>query len=234
MVYTLEYSFYKDNPEIFCQSMWIPDTNFNQIRSGRNNFQVFQEIVKKAGMDQNQIAWAEQVHGCEIKNVNSAGLFKNCDGLITSDSKIGLAIRTADCAAVMVYDPVQKVIANFHVGWRGARLGIISRGIQNLQEKYYSKPQDLLISISPFIRACCYRVGPEFHQYFAPKYIRHYQGFLYLDLRKIILDQLLIAGCEKTQIDWCDHCVFCHSDGYPSFRRTKTFNRIIHIIKREE
>ena len=45
--------------------------------------------------------------------------YKSTDGLITNQSDIALATTNADCILLMFFDPVKKVIANVHSGWRG-------------------------------------------------------------------------------------------------------------------
>lgn len=41
------------------------------------------------------------------------------DGMVTDIPGINLVIYTADCMPVSFYDPVKKVIAVAHSGWRG-------------------------------------------------------------------------------------------------------------------
>ena len=47
---------------------------------------------------------------------------------------IVLGILTADCAPVLFYDPVKKVIGACHAGWKGALTGIIENTISKMQE----------------------------------------------------------------------------------------------------
>ena len=41
------------------------------------------------------------------------------DGLITNKKNIALTTTNADCILFLFYDPVKKVIANVHSGWKG-------------------------------------------------------------------------------------------------------------------
>ena len=42
------------------------------------------------------------------------------DSLITNKKGIALGILTADCAPILIYDPVNNFISAIHAGWRGA------------------------------------------------------------------------------------------------------------------
>jgi len=41
------------------------------------------------------------------------------DGLITHLSNVAISILCADCQAIYLYDPTNRVIAVAHAGWRG-------------------------------------------------------------------------------------------------------------------
>jgi YfiH family protein len=58
-------------------------------------------------------------------------------------------ISHADCQAAIFYDPIQKAIANVHSGWRGNIQNIYASTILKMQQMYGSKPQNLLVCISP-------------------------------------------------------------------------------------
>ena len=49
------------------------------------------------------------------------------DGLITDLPGVLLGVGTADCVPVLVADPVKRVVAAFHAGWRGTVSRIASR-----------------------------------------------------------------------------------------------------------
>lgn len=72
-----------------------------------------------------------------------------------------LAVMTADCIPVLVFDPRRKAVAAFHAGWRGTLARIVERGIGTMQLEFGSKPSDLVAAIGPGIGPCCYSVGEE-------------------------------------------------------------------------
>lgn len=72
------------------------------------------------------------------------------DALITNQKELYLFLLTADCAPVIIFDPVKKVLGLVHVGWKGADLEIVRKVIKKLEKKYGSKTDDLIVGIGPF------------------------------------------------------------------------------------
>ena len=55
-----------------------------------------------------------------IENVDRTDVkYTDVDGFITNKPNIDLTLSFADCTPILLYDPVKKVIANIHSGWRG-------------------------------------------------------------------------------------------------------------------
>jgi copper oxidase (laccase) domain-containing protein len=72
-----------------------------------------------------QWVFAHQVHGTDVLAVDSHSDDSppTGDALVTRARCQMLVIQVADCQAVMLYDPVKKVIANIHAGWRSMPAG---------------------------------------------------------------------------------------------------------------
>ena len=51
------------------------------------------------------------------------------DAIITDQKKLPIAVLTADCVPVLLYDYRKKIIAAIHAGWKGACKGIIENVI---------------------------------------------------------------------------------------------------------
>lgn len=119
------------------------------------------EMVESAGFQWNQLHRAEQVHGGDIEIVSAGGagkVWQAVDGLITADPNVLLGIYTADCGAVYISDPVNRVIALLHSGKKGTEANITGRAIQLMEEKFGSHPVDLLLALAPCIRPPSYEV----------------------------------------------------------------------------
>jgi YfiH family protein len=88
-----------------------------------------QTLIEAYNIDDDWIAFADQVHGNRIEVVTDGGTFTHTDGLITQVPGLALAIQTADCAAVLMADVQSQTIAAVHAGWRGAAGDIVPRAI---------------------------------------------------------------------------------------------------------
>ena len=51
------------------------------------------------------------------------------DALITQNSELCLAVKTADCAPVLLVDTTSKMVAAVHAGWKGAFQGILENTV---------------------------------------------------------------------------------------------------------
>lgn len=58
------------------------------------------------------------------------------DGFITNMKNLPLMVRFADCQGVLMFDPVARVIAAVHSGWRGNVQNIIGQAVQKNGEKF--------------------------------------------------------------------------------------------------
>ena len=94
------------------------------------------------------------------------------DGVITRTPGLLLAILTADCVPVLVFDrdTRQQVVAAFHAGWRGTLKRIVQKGVGTLRARFRSKTEDLEAAIGPCIQQCCYSVGEEVVEQFQSQF----------------------------------------------------------------
>lgn len=159
-----------------------------------------------------------QVHGSEILTVFKK--FENipeADGLITNTPGLALAVRTADCIPIFIYDPQKKCIGLVHAGWRGSRKRIVTHVVNRLSGMFGCDPEDLLIAFGPGIRECCYEIRGEAKKSFVlESEIR--EGKFYLDLVLVNRDQLIQAGVRFKNIFDCGRCTCC-DDQFFSYRR---------------
>ena len=87
-----------------------------------NNYKL---LCEKNNLNYKNIVKASQAHTDNILNINETNLRKTIDtnikvdGLITDKKEIVLATTNADCILLLMFDPIKKVIANVHSGWRG-------------------------------------------------------------------------------------------------------------------
>ena len=105
---------------------------------------------------------AEQVHGSDLAVVDAPVAdhrqFEGCDGIVTNQPNVVLGIHVADCGAVFIVDPVQRVIALVHSGKKGTEFGIAPKAIATMSARFGSKARDLVVQLSPCIRPPHYEV----------------------------------------------------------------------------
>lgn len=83
------------------------------------------------------------------------------DALITATRGLALAIKTADCLPILLFDPVAGAAGAVHAGWRGTAQRITEKTVGALRAHYGAKPSRLRAAIGPGVHACCYQVGEE-------------------------------------------------------------------------
>ena len=175
-----------------------------------------------------------QVHGDVIRAVGPEGPFAGlhdrepeCDGLITDVPGVTLAVYSADCIPVLLYDPVRRVIAAVHAGWRGTAAGIVERAVEKMAF-YGCRPSDILAAIGPGISRCCFEthedvpnamtaaLGVRATPFLSP--IEN--GKFKVDLKGINAMRLERCGLLSEHISVTDDCTACLPKKYWSHRAT--------------
>jgi YfiH family protein len=165
---------------------------------------------------------ATQVHGRVVAvitgNPPESGEVPEADILLSAAAGSGLLIKQADCQAVMLYDPVRRVAANVHCGWRGQVQNVLGQAVSRLGEIFGSRPRDLRAAIGPSLGPCC----AEFRHFrrelpaeFWPYQVRP----TYFDLWQVSLDQLVAAGLSPAHLDCAALCTRCRAREFFSYRR---------------
>ena len=106
-----------------------------------------------------------QVHGSRIAVIDRPDLtredLEGYDALICKLPGVAVGVRTADCVPVLLYDPVQRVVAAVHSGWKGTVLKIAQKTIALMESDFGCKPSDLSAIIGPAIGPDSFQVGKE-------------------------------------------------------------------------
>ena len=185
------------------------------VKSNRNKF------FGLLGINQKQLAIPQQVHSDEIKIIDKPGYYKGSDGLITSGKNVYLIISTADCYSVMMYDSVNKVIANIHSGWRGTQKGIVTKAIDLMKSEFGTKSDDLYVFVGPGISTGNFEVGEDVAKLFKEKYTERKNGKYFVDLKGDISDRLNAFGISNSHLEIYPHCSYDMKDYLHSYRRDR-------------
>ncbi len=145
------------------------------------------------------------------------------DALISDRPGQFLGIRTADCLPILLADERLRAVAAVHAGWRGTARGVVLRAVEAMQERFSSRPEDILAAIGPGICGKCYLVGPEVAQQF--------KGWLperedlgqatRIDLAEANRRQLVQAGVPEQNISHGAPCTSCRYEEFFSYRRDR-------------
>lgn len=87
------------------------------------------------------------------------------DSLVTRARGVALGVLTADCAPVLFADAGSGVIGAAHVGWRGARAGILEATVRAMTD-LGARAGGIMAAIGPCIGPESYEVGAEFQAAF--------------------------------------------------------------------
>lgn len=208
----------------------INDDNVKIAFTNRNVDAKSSEDIKrfsdKYGFNHDNIVYNTQVHGADIRIVESGDDFtengKEADGLITNLRNTPLLIFTADCVPVVFYDIKQGVVALAHAGWRGTYGNITGEIVSIMCNKYGCKVEDVKTIIGPSISVDNYEVSYDLIEKFSALEIQGYykevDGKYYLDLWKLNKELLKKCGILEDNIKIIDFCTVRDNDKFFSYR----------------
>lgn len=106
-----------------------------------------------------------QVHGSRVAIIDRPETTKEelegYDAFVTNLPGVAIGVRTADCVPILLYGPKNRTIAAIHSGWKGTVQMISRKVIGILEDKYGTKPSDILAAIGPCIGPDSFQVGEE-------------------------------------------------------------------------
>ena len=196
----------------------------------RKNYEI---IGAALGFDMADVVMTHQVHSDIVRRVGrenrGEGLLRpvpcDCDGLITDQPGVILAVFSADCVPVLLFDPVGRAVGAVHAGWRGTAAGIVRRAVERMGTEFGTDPHDLRAAVGPCIGPCCFETGPEVPEAMlaalgsaAEECCRPDGEKYYVNLKE--LNRLWLLGLGVTQIDLCPDCTHCQPERYWSHRIT--------------
>lgn len=209
----------------------------DKYQKARKDYQRLCEVI---GEKEDNLVKMNQTHSDHIVRVDKKILkegpdidlliYRHTDGMMTNQSDLLLSTTNADCILLLLFDPVKKVIANVHSGWRGTLQRIAVKAVKKMKEEYNSSPKDIICCICPSIRQCHFEVDIDVKELFEKE-------FRYLDNGKMIekkenqkwnvdtvwINQKLLKkeGLQEKNIIDSGICSVCHSDLIHSYRVEK-------------
>jgi len=128
-------------------------------------------IALSFGIDPKNLIFPSQTHDDKVEVIDKTFLDKpeeeqylilhGVDAMITNLHNVCLCILTADCASILIYDAVSRVIGIAHAGWKGTVKKIAAKAIETMKETYGCYPKNMVVAIGPCIYAESFEVGEE-------------------------------------------------------------------------
>ena len=213
----------------------LKSKNINFAFEQDKNEESYKTLCRALNINYENVVQPVQTHTAEIKCIDkvlSTKDLQNVDGLITNKKDIALTSKNADCILFLFYDPIKKVIANVHSGWRGTFQKIAEKAVVKMINFYDCKAEDILCFICPSIRKCHFEVSSDVKELCEGifEFTNKTEEFIELGeivdgeqkynidtvlINKILLKELEIK--EKNIID-CNLCSVCNKDKIESVR----------------
>lgn len=184
------------------------------------------EVLAAAGLDLSRVAYARQVHGAAAARVTAAGAAGEVDVLVTGERGRPLAVFTADCLAITLWDPDAPALAVAHAGWRGTMKGVVGASVRALLDAG-ARVERLRVAVAPSIGPCCYEVDEPVIRALSGAYPEAWErwttprgpGHWMLDLWRANEEQLAAAGVLPERIENPRLCTACHPELLFSYRK---------------
>ena len=103
--------------------------------------------------------WLNQVHGKQIHDIDATALAMrplDADAMVSCQASLGLAVMTADCVPIVLYQPATGQIAAIHAGWQGLACGVIKATVER-----FSSFEPIMAWIGVCISQENYEVGRQ-------------------------------------------------------------------------
>lgn len=176
-----------------------------------------------------QLYFPSQVHLTRIVHVTPeskpADLLET-DALITAHKDVCIAVMSADCVPILLYDKAQQVIAAIHSGWRGTVAKILERTLHEMQRQYGTRGRDVLAAIGPSVSQDAYEVGSEVIEAVNASFGTNQDLFIAGDAGKARLDlwkanaiQLKSFGVPDVNIEIAGLCTVTDNNHFFSARK---------------
>jgi YfiH family protein len=188
------------------------------------------------GVPLDRLLLVKQVHGVHVAvkraGQNPGWTRPEADVIVTQDPLVAIGVRVADCAPVLLFDPVRGAVGAAHAGWRGTASGVAAAAVRAMQREFRSRPAVLIAAIGPCLGACCGEVGPEVVEAFraggadnaavAAWFTSGAGDRSFLDLERANRDQLIVAGLNPDAVFASGLCTKTHQDRLHSYRGARS------------
>jgi len=199
-------------------------------------------VSEKISCNEKFLITLNQKHSNQVihfKNENDIKNKLSGDAIVCEAKNVGIGILAADCAPILFYDPVKKIIGCAHAGWKGALRGVVRNIVKKFNE-LNSNVNDLIAVIGPCISKKSYEVEKDFFNEFIIQNEKNEIFFeinddkkYFFDLRAYINNE--ISDLKIKNVENIDMDTFSNDEYFYSYRRSllnkeKDYGRCISVI----
>ena len=161
----------------------------------------------------------DQVHSADCLYISEQpNEAPSVDALITDQKGLKLAVKTADCAPILIADKKRHLVAAIHAGWKGAYQGIIENTILKMIE-CGGNPPNMVAAVGPHLQLQSFEISPEMYALF-PRTEDHFftkeNHKIYFDFDAYVIYRLRRTGIPRIESVGEDTYTNIH---YNSYRR---------------
>lgn len=216
-----------------CASMNLSFSRGDDEMAVKENFR---RMCSAMGVEAENVVISAQTHTTNVRIITAddrgRGItrpreYTDVDGMITNEPEVVLCTQYADCVPLFFVDPVKRVVATSHAGWRGTAGGIGRVTVERMSAAFGCDPGDILVGIGPSIGQCCFEVDTPVYEAFCNStdfdedcVIHRGGGKHHIDLWAVNRRGLLSSGVKAENITVTDLCTRCHPDVLWSHRAT--------------
>ena len=205
----------------------------------KQNLKIVKNTISKSAKN---IFLVKQIHSSKFVFINENFKFYKkkfkADAIITNQPNLPIAVLTADCVPLLLFDKKQNIIAAIHAGWKGAFKDIVIKVINFMIQKGCKK-DNIIVAIGPCIGQLNYNVQEDFKKKFLKKnkkneiFFKNSQNKIFFDLPNYIRFQL--KSIKITNIDMIKIDTYEKRNNFFSARRSlrlkhEDYGRNISII----
>ena len=184
-----------------------------------------------AGLDLTRAVYARQIHSADVRIAHAADAQPPereprfaCDGFVTNEPGVPLAVFMADCLPVLLHDPAAGVIGAVHCGWRSSVADILGVTVEKMCA-LGAEPGSICAAMGASIGRCCFETDDDVPEalraalgHEAEPYMVWNGSKWHIDLK--VVNGLWLQKAGVTAIDICGDCTACRPDLYWSHRKT--------------
>jgi YfiH family protein len=181
------------------------------------------------GISDSKLFFPSQVHQTKIVHVTSGTAIQEVmetDALITNEPGVCIAVMSADCVPILLYDKKNKAVGAVHSGWKGTVARILEKTLLEMHARFGTKGEDVVAGVGPSVSQDSYEVGEEVVNAVNNAFGNE-QGLMIaqpnnkakLDLWKANTLQLNAFGVPASQIELSDLCSIKNNHHFFSARK---------------